>query len=310
MPRPGIIYKSADQSSAQPSGKPQRRFPLPDDSSIQLAAYAFDQDYEMALSSFPPAPKNTPSTSAALGSLGDANAILTSYTDPATTGGGLGRFTARFNIVPASWVTETEMPFTFPAFPGYLGDGTARDPIVKTVNMRREYDYFVLDPTGVLGAPMNPGDAPAPGSINDSGGNAILRVNRRLDIPIINKSLFYWLVNGIPDFSKVTNAIIPAAGVRVQIGWVTVESKQDDGSTLTQTIPQFQTYLPTLPTREVYLAWLANAQAHGWASTVWDGVTEENAATTTTGQMVAEDSKTDVHAGNIISRVTTYVLVR
>jgi hypothetical protein len=249
--------------------------------------------------SFPPAQKNTPSTNAAFKSLGDANAILTSYSPASTTGAGMGKFSARFNIVPASWTQEAQIVYSFPSFPGYLADGTSRDMITLAVSVRVQYDYFVVDPSAILGA-----------NIKDSGGNLIQRVNRRLDIPIINKSQFYWVVNGIPDFSKVTLAIIPAAGREVQIGWTEQSSTTPDGITTTRLIPLFQLYLPTLPTLEVYEKWITNAAKNGWSSTVWDGKTMEDAGSTTTGQIVAEDSKNSIFAGNIIERASQFVLVK
>lgn len=268
---PAILYQAALRTNPAPANKPQRKYPLPQQSPIQFAAYAFDQQFEQLLSSFPPAPKNTPSNAGPF-PLGDANAILTGFSQPATSGAGMGKYTATFHIVPASWDDYSELDFTFPGFPGLLGTADARDPFCDVVPVRMRYDYFVVDPDNVLNGL----------AIKDSGGAAINIVASRSLIPILPKSFFFLIGNPTLRYNSIT----PAGGITV-------------GSNV---------YGETVPNLATYKSFIANALANNWTSDIWNGVDNSQAAMA--GQFVAADSKTDDYAGNIIQRVTRYVLFR
>jgi hypothetical protein len=270
---PVLTYQSATRTDAKPFGMPRYKFPLPQESLIQLSAYAFDQDFEMVLSGFPPAPKNTPSNATAIG-LGDANAILTSYTQPTTSGAGMGKFNATFARVPASWDDFKTLPFTYPGFPGYLGQWGSRDIFTDKVNTRLHYDYFLVDPTNISAG------------IKDSGGNAIAIVPAASAIPVIGKGYFYVVAtNGTPDPTDRTNSIVPIGGKVV-------------GST---------DWFETVPNLAQYMTWITNASTAGWSSTIWNG-TARTAGTD--GQIVADDSWLVPYAGNIWARVTPYILIK
>lgn len=234
-----------------------------------------EQDFEMVLANFPPTQKNKPSNDAAfnLGAVGDANAILTSYAQPATTGGYMGQFSATFNIVPASWDDFQPMPFTFPGFPGFIGANDTRDIFTDIGRTRVRYDYFVVDPDGLAAG------------VKDSAGADISVVDTLADIPLVGKSNFVVVFGGSPMPSNRTNSIVPVGGKAV-------------GDLF---------YYQTLPSLATYQAWAAAAVANGWTGTVWDGASD---APGTVSQIVAEDSQIQSFAGNIIARVTKYILVK
>jgi hypothetical protein len=274
---PAISYQTALRTDCKPFGKPRYKFPLPQESLVQFQAYAFDQEFEMVLSGFPPAPKNTPSNAAggATFGLGDANAILTAYTQPATTGAGMGKFNATFSRVPASWDDFKTLAFTFPGFPGYYGQTNARDIFTDKVTTRLHYDYFLVDPTGLAAGVL------------DSGGNAITIVVSASLIPTIAKGYFYVFDSsaGIPYPTTRTNSIVPIGGI-----------------TVNQTL-----WFETIPNLPQYLIWIANALANGWSSTVWNGTSRVGG---TDGQIVADDCWLQPYAGNIWERITPYILAK
>lgn len=284
MATPHIFYQSKTPTDCSAAYQRRKHFPLPGESgSVQFAAYAFDQDFEQRLDQYPPAPKNTPSNASPF-NLNIATAILTSISMPQDIGGAIGRFTGTFTIVPATWSDEKELPFTFPGFPGIIGQTGSRDIFTDKVATRIQHDYYVLDPDHIIStvADGTPGTAT---SLVDSSGAAVKVVYKRADIPIIAKSIFCVALGGTPDYTNRTNSLIVAGGDN--IGGVA--------------------YYQTQPTKTVYQSWVANASANGWASTVWPG---NNNTAGTYGQLVANDSETNPYAGNIIERITMYVLAK
>jgi hypothetical protein len=291
MQTPPILYQSTNRAIARPSGVPRYKFPLPKESLIQLAAYAFDQDFEVALSAFPIASKNTPSSaigSAGNGNLlnpGDANAILTGYSQPSPTGAGMGRFSAEFARVPASWDDVKSLPFAYPGFVFALNQ-QGRPNFTEKVNTRLHYDYFVVDAAGAGSA--------AAGAL-DSGGNAIAIVTTPEAIPTNYKQYFLTVLpfgQAVPpppnsQFAYQTTIIAAVGGQQANSGFF---------------------YYQTLPNLQQYLQWVANAAANGFASTAWNGVS--NSATTTDGQFIADDSWLEPYLGNIWARITPYVLAK
>jgi hypothetical protein len=281
-----ILYRSTPQTDAAAKSSEKRLFPLPPHSPVRLGAYAFDREFECVLDGvFPPKPFNTPANDAAFG-LADANAILTDYSQPNPSGAGMGAWNARFTIVPASWDDFTEtFSYLFPAFHGNLnlsngGGGNifqvGRFALQSAVISRLHYDYFVLDPANICAG------------IKDSNGNDITRVATADLIPNINRTMFIGLAN--PTFSD---------------GAITDSGGTSEGSTF---------WMETKPTKQLYAAWMANAlkpraEGGGWSSTVYDS-TRLNVADTTDGQIIAEDSRNVPYAGNIIARVTRYVLAQ
>lgn len=283
MATPSILYQSGNHTVAKASGQPRLKFPLPPESAIQFAALAFDQDFEQRLDYYPPAAKNTPSNNSAFG-LNNANAILTALSQPQNTGGADGKFSATFNVVPASWDDYKILPYSFPGFPGTIGQNSARNIFTDKVVTRMHYDYFVLDPANVIStvASGTPGTAT---SLLDSGGNAVNCVYKLGDIPSIAKSIFCVALGGTPNYSIRTNILAPSGGVVV-------------GET---------TWYQTQPTNTVYQSWMSNAASNGWGSTVWPG---NNNTAGSYGQLVAEDSSIVPFAGNIVARMTMYVLAK
>ncbi len=278
-------YASTAQSDAAPQDQPRRKFPLPQYSPEYERAYQFDQEISQILkTNFPPAVLNTKSSNATFG-LGDANAILTAFSQPQPYGAGLGKYLATFTRVPASWDDFKTMPFTYPGFPGAIGQNNVRDVFTQKVNVRLRYDYFVVDPTGI-----------AVGAL-DSGGTAINTVISEGAIPSINKKYFLVVFNGSAIQGDRTNSIVKAGGVTA------------GGATYLQTLPQLATYLQWITNAAPYVNGTAPS---GWSNTtppIWNGVTD-NGAAATEGQIVMDDSTLIPHAGNIIARVTPYVLIR
>ncbi len=273
-----VPYRSAAQTDARPAQPPRRKFPLPAECPIQLAAYAFDQEYEMLLGSFPPAPRNTKSNDAAFG-LGDANAILTGYSQPSPSLAGLGKFSAQFSIVPAAWDDFKEISYTFPGFPGLAGSSIARNVFTDDVQIRLHYDYFLVDP-GAIAA-----------GVLDSGGGAVTVVSSLAAIPIIPKGNFVAVQSGAAVPSIRVSSLVKKGGDTV--GGLA--------------------YDETLPDREFYQKWIANAIASGWAATAWDGASGVGytaGTASTIGQFVIKESQIQPYAGNIIARVTAYALAK
>jgi hypothetical protein len=274
---PVLSYRTSTLANALPYGRPNTVYLLPQESAIQFAAYAFDQEYQMDLLSFPPAPKNTPSNAATLG-LTDANAILTNLTQPGTTGAGMGKFKARFCRVPASWDDVKTMPWQLPGFLGSIFGSNWRNPTSRNVNVRLHYDYFVVDPSNVAAGVL------------DSSGAAVTRVSSMTAIPIVNKTNFcITALDGTINYLAFVDTLVQAGGFNG--------------------LQEF--YLPTFPTIETYKAWTAVAAPYAanglWTQTtppIWDGVTNAN----TYGQLVADDSNLEVYSGQIIARVTRYIL--
>ncbi len=289
MPQPpSVPYRSALQNTARPNGRVRRKYPLPPDSPVQFAAYAFDQDFEMRLDgNFPPAQKNTPAAAAAFGSvagtaLRDSNAILTSLTPPQLSGAGLGKFTGTFNLVPASWDEFSSQTVTFPGIRDfYYVNTSARDPKPLTVNVRIHYDYFVIDPgnlaTGVL----------------DSGGNAIQRVVSKGAITSIFRTPWKWLYGGsVLGISEVT-ALVQAGGIAGQYY---------------ETVPNTGTYQAWIAVAAAFIAAQAAGGTQGWDAThppVWNGLINP---ANTIGQYCFEDSRLVDYAGNIVARQSFYVM--
>jgi hypothetical protein len=291
-----IVYQAAYRALAATAGQSLRMFPLPADCPIQFAAYGFEQAFEMSALTFPPAAKNTPSNATSGGNpvfsgLADANAILTTLSNPSFAGGYNVKFSARFNIVPASWDDFKMMTYTYPGIPGPIG-GASRNVGIPNGNflVRIHYDYFVVDPANIISAVVagTPGNAT---SVTDSGGTLVKCVYQKADIPSVRKSQFFPLISGAYNYNLPTLSIIPAGGATV-------------GSL---------TYYETLPTLAQYEAWIAKATSAGWAATAWNGQSgtgSGDAGDATVGQMVAEDSSLATYAGNIVARATIYILAR
>lgn len=285
-----VLYRSAAQTDIRAQGQPMPFFPLPSECPIQLAAYAFDCDFSVHNSTFgssAPYPKNK-IASAFCSDLTDSNAILTAYGQPKNQGGNLLAFNALFHRVPASWDDPKQISFTFPDFPGLLGGQYTRTPFTDAVNARVRRDYYVVDPDGVLGtAPTSGGGVVTTSSVTDSAGVQVKRVYSSIDIPIVAKTNFVTVFSGAPQPSTRVNSLIKAGGDTIgSTGW-----------------------LETCPTRDNYINWIARAKNYGWNSTVWDG-TYANQAVSTIGQFVIQDSYLENYAGNIITRITTYILAK
>ena len=293
MSTPAIQYESIKRTLAAASGPIRRRFPLPQNSPIQFAAYAFDQEFEMLLTdatsgaqNFPPAPKNTPSNAssgsvATFAGLLDGNAILTKLTQPAPTGGGKGKFTASFARVPASWDDFKTMGVTFPGWINAASTGLARTARTRNVNVRIHRDYFVIDPAGVLtGA-----------GVVDSGGTAIVTVTVMGAIPSILRNVWLNTNGSAAQPNSEVNDLVIAGGVAVGPG-----------------------YLQTYPTTGQYQTMISNATtalgSGAWTvtnPTAWDGLTSgSNIASA--GQYRCADSALSIYEGNIICRETYFVI--
>ena len=284
-----ILYESKLRTLAAPSGPPRRRFPLPQDCPIQFAAYAFDQEFEMLLDNFPPAQKNTPSNKATAGvpvfaGLLDSNAILTKLSQPSPTFGGKGKFTGSFAVVPASWDDFQTQSVQFPGFDDYpwvISSKTrSRAPMTRNVTVRLRHDYFVVDPAGLAAGAL------------DSGGGAITVVSSLNAIPTIPKQEFIlcYLTGGTytPFPNSVATSLTPPGGFYN---------------------PYNALHVPTIPSIDHYLTAVATAVAAvtTWSQTV-PPVFNGTDADVAFGQYVWEASKLVQYEGNIIDRVTPYVL--
>jgi hypothetical protein len=233
----------------------------------------------MLLTSFPPASRNVPSndSSGATFGLSDSSAILTNLSQPQATLAGWGKFTGSFHVVPASWDDfSRSLGFTFPGFLSYVfGGANARDIFTDVVQIRVRRDYYVLDPENKISAVTagSPGNAT---SLLDSNGNAVKCVYQLSDIPRVKKSIFYAVAAG---FTFRTNSLTPVGGISL--------------------------YLETMPTIPAFQGFIANAVSNGWSSTVWDGSSNTIG---TVGQLVMEASTLEPYAGQIVARVSMYVL--
>jgi hypothetical protein len=329
-----VGYRSSNPNIVQPIGDCRRRFPLPIDYPLRFSAYAFDVDMSCLINSgqnntagttinFPPAALNAIATNAifnmpAGSDLADANAILTNFGQPQDIGSGLGKFTASFNRVPASWDDFTTQEWTPPGWfgtPAGAAAYTARNPYPETVTVRLHYDYFIVDPNSVI--PIGAG------GILDSGGNPIIKsastdsllngniaakiVTSASAIPTIQRAYFCnTLVNTgatpTPIYSSHVLDLVQSGGF------------QSDGVF----------YLETFPSIQAYQVWCANVQAfiasggNPWNGTVWDGGNRDangvakspylDQSQSAITQMVLKDSILKPFAGNIWSRMTTYAL--
>jgi hypothetical protein len=282
---PAILYNAKNLTLAVASGMPRRRFPLPQTSPIQFAAYGFDQEFEMLLANYPPAPKNTPSNAVAssvpvFAGLLDANSILTKLSQPSPTGGGRGRFTGSFARVPASWDDFQPMQVSFPGWTGYntvgyLLSGNTRPQQTHEVLVRIRHDYFVIDPGGLATGVL------------DSGGGAISVVTTKGAIPSIFRQKFFCQYTGTPIPYSDAKDLVPTAGL-------------SSGGNY---------YCPTFPSVSSYQGWCATAAAltGTWDAThptAWDGATDG----TSYGQWVFKDSILPDYEGNIVDRQSFYVL--
>jgi hypothetical protein len=276
-----LPYRSAVQTNARPAGPAMRRYPLPESCPIQFAAYAFDQEFEMVLSSFPPAAKNTQSSasSGATFGLADANAILTRLSQPSATLAGMGKFTGSFARVPASWDDFQTQSVTFPGIRDTAYNGGVRDPKPVNCTVRLRYDYFVVDPDGVLtGA-----------GVLDSGGSAITLVTSKAKIPTLSRHRWQFLYLGSTLATSEVTGLVKSGGTG---GW-----------------------LETVPNTANYQTWISNAASYvsgssAWtntAPTVWDGSTN---AGSTYGQYRITDSRLQDYEGNIVCRISEYVLAQ
>ena len=300
MSTPAIQYESIKRTLAAASGPIRRRFPLPQNSAIQFAAYAFDQEFEMLLTdansgtqNFPPAAKNTPSNAAPGGvatfaGLLDGNAILTKLTQPAPTGGGKGKFTASFARVPAAWDDFQTKTFTIPGLADYpltsISKTRSRAPQSRAVTARLHHDYYVVDPTGVLtGA-----------GVVDSGGTALNVVSNIGAIPVNYRQ--NWLVaylssgNYLPVANAVVTSLVPIGGFVQGVDTIVC---------------------PSIPSLDHYLVMCSNAASltGAWTGTnppVFVGADSDTIA----GQFCCEDSSLKIYEGCIMDRVTPYFLMQ
>lgn len=162
---PSILYCTSANffKYASPIGQPRRRYFLPDScpENVRNVAIAFDQDFQMRLDQFPPAVRNTPSTSVVFSNnsgtgLNNANAILVSLSEPANLGAGIGQFTATFATVPASWDEYSSIPFTTPTLLGVITANFVYHNISNSrtviTGVRTRRDYFLMDPQNVVSA--------------------------------------------------------------------------------------------------------------------------------------------------------------
>lgn len=291
---PSLLYQADLRYAAKPNGVPRRKYPLGAQSPIQFAAYAFDQDYTQQIAKFPPAIKNTPSNDASLGYGYDAlsgNAILTSLTQPQHVGGGTGKFTGTFHIVPASWDDFITQSVSFPGIRDAAFTGGVRDPFSANVKTRLRYDYFVADPDGILSNLAGGANA-----VKDSAGQPIKLVTGKGAIQDIYRDIFKFVVSGAIQESSSVNSLVKAGGV--------------------------PGYFETLPNTGTYQKWCENVIAfnalltaappaipQAWDAThppAWDN--ETNALTV--GQYQFSDSRIGDYAGNIFVRITEFVLAQ
>lgn len=285
---PSILYESARRTTAVASGMPRRRYPLPQNSPILFDAYAFDQDFEMLLANYPPAPKNTIANSGAFVGLTDSRAVLTRLSQPSTSGGGRGKFTGSFCIIPAPWDDFKTQAVTFPGWLNSLASGLARPSFSDVVNVRLHYDYFLVDPSNIAGGVL------------DSAGNSATTVTSMGKIPSLAwpRWLNMLIVTGTltPEVNSTVNDLVPTGGVTVGLN----------------------SYQQTFPSATQYRAWCATATSFLAGSTAWDSshplvFTPSYSAspwgiTGNEGQFQFANSTLRVMEGNIIERMTPFVM--
>lgn len=286
--RPKIAYRSTPFASA-PTGVPRLRYQLHPASPQQRLAYAFDQELSVVAAGFPVAPLNTPANAAAFGiatftppntagAQSSDNAISTSVTQPASRGASLLEFTGSFAIVPASWDDFQSQGVTFPGIRDVAYQGGTREPKLINCTTRVRRDYFVIDPDGILTGL----------GILDSGGNAISIVTGKSKIPTLPRHKWQFLFSGSTLSTSEVTGLVKAGGTG--------------------------TWLETVPNTANYQAWIVNAAdyvtgASEWTDAAplpWDGDTNDG----TFGQYRFSDSRLEDYEGNIICRVSEYVLAQ
>lgn len=289
-----VLYRSAAQTDPRPQNSPKWKHPLPASSPICLPAFGFDQAFSMLASSYPPFPLNTPANLFS-SELTDTNAILVDLSQPSPAGAGLVTASGSFIHVPASW-NDTQS--TVVSFPGWINtslSGLARQAKSRLVDVRLQYDYFVIDPYGVLNGAV-PVAGVTNGTVNDSGGNPVQLVGSKGDIPILPRAVWLNTLSGSPEVYSEVNDLVPAGGVTV--------------GTLT--------YVTTWPTQNQYAGWCAVASyflaamaagGPGWDSThppVWNG--NSTGSGTAYGQYQLDNSKVVEYQGTVVCRVTPFVM--
>ena len=288
---PPILYQSTLRNVVQPAGRPRPKWLLPPKAPDHFNAYGLEIDMELGLLNFPPAQKNTAFTAApflfpaftphgSVTGVTTANAILTEYSSPQNTGGGVGRFTGTFNIVPASWDSFDTATVNFPGWIDGPAANDSRPAKPRNVTVRTRYDYFVIDLLGIAAGLL------------DSGGNPIVTVTSEAKIPTNAKQIFtnaYAGTGATIPFSEV-NDLVPAGGAAV-------------GSA---------NYIQTFPTLDNYKLWCAVAAPYLARTAAWDATHPPawngTGSATTYGQWIYEDSTLANYAGNIIQRATKFAL--
>ena len=294
MQTPSIQYQAALRTLAVASGPFRPRVaPLPPNYPNKIGkvgeatgVYAFDQEFEILMSSFPPAQKNTQASAAGpvFAGLLDTNAILTRLSQPTPTGAGRGKFTGSFARVPAPWDDFVSQTVMFPGWLNYnnisyLLAGNMRPQKPHEVTVRVRHDYFVIDQAGILtGA-----------GVLDSAGNAISTVTVKGAIPTLAKQVFYTTYGGTTIQFSDANDLVPTAGLLANGIY----------------------YCPTVPSIGSYQSWcnVVAALAVAWDAThppAWDGATDGGAY----GQWRFKDSLLVEYEGNIIDRQSFYVLAK
>ena len=283
---PSIPYRATTALNIAATGKPRPRWPLAGKGNIApFLPYAFDQDFQCAVSSvMPPPALNTPSN---LGTtfvgLTDANAILTKISQPASIGAGQVKFTGSFARVPATWDDFQTQAVTFPGLDDFpwvtYNFSRGRPPMTRNVTVRLRHEYFVIDPTNLATGVLN------------SGGAPITTVASKAAIPIIPKQEFVRavLTAGVyqPQAQIVVPNLTPIGGFH-----------QPDNVYHVPTIPSLDHYLTAVATAAGITDW-TQANPPLFAGTDAD---------VAFGQYVWEASKLNVYEGNIIERVTEYVM--
>lgn len=280
---PTISYRARTRFDAKASGVPRVKFPLPPESPQHRLAYAFDQDYEQWMASYPPAAQNTPNNAAVFGG-GNAKAILTSLTQPTDMRAGTGKYTATFHIVPAAWDAFIDQQVTFPGIRDNDYIGGVRDPKSILVRTRQRREYFVVDPANVAAGVL------------DSAGAAIVRVVSKGAIPSLYRTPFGFTIDGgatMLTTGEVTG-LVKAGGIT---GWY-------------ETVPNTGRYQSWCAVAKAFNAALAAGGTQAWDAThppVWDGLV---APAATIGQWRFSDSRIEDYAGNIFCRVSEYVMAQ
>lgn len=308
MQTPSIQYQAALRTLAVASGPFRPRVtPLPPNYpgvigkvGASTGVYAFDQEFEILMTSFPPAQKNTPANAAGpvFAGMLDSNAILTKFSQPAATGAGRGKFTGSFARVPASWDDFQTETVSFPGWMNYNGmsfeiSGSIRTQKTSSVNVRVRHDYFVVDPAGILtGA-----------GVLDSSGAAINTVVSKGAIPFLLRQAFF------------ANYQITIGGTYYPVPNSDCKDLVPVGGLNTGSAASGFTFIPeTMPSVQDYQAWTANAAAFVSAGTNWDAthppVWDGSTASGSCGQYRHKDSILAEYEGNIIDRQSFFVMAR